>query len=294
MTFHAHAILSGRTLERVLARRRELGAPPPDVVVIVDVLRATTTLVHAFAHGARSARAFADADTAHRVATELPAGSVLLCGERGGLRMPGFDLGNSPREYVSDFVRGRALHVVTTNGTVAFTRTREARRQLAAAFVNAGAVVRRVRELGRVAEVEANAPGGGTGSGVETAAFEAWLVAAGKEEGPSDEDTACALELLGALAAGAPAFEASIEPGDEASVEAARAWAESGSGADAGRLAELLAHTEHGQALIALDRGFARDIEDAARRDAFDLVPEGRAGTLDSVTRVGSAATRTG
>ena len=279
MIARAHAILSGAALERALAARREAGAPPPDAVVIVDVLRATTTLVHAFAHGARSMRAFADADVAHRAAAELPPGTALLCGERGGLRPPGFDLGNSPREYVSDFVRGRELHMMTSNGTRAFTRTREARRQLAAAFVNAGATVRRLRALAATPPPEGETP---------PASFDAWLVAAGKDDGPSDEDTACVLELLSALASGTPAFAASIGPGDEGSIEAVRS---AGLG-EPERLAQFLAGTEHGRALVALDFTFARDIADAARRDAFDVVPEGRGGTLDAVARMGPAAAR--
>jgi 2-phosphosulfolactate phosphatase len=277
MIAKAHAILSGAALERARAARRDSGAPPPDAVAIVDVLRATTTLVHAFAHGAQSMRAFADADAAHRAAAELPAGTAILCGERGGLRPPGFDLGNSPREYVSDFVRGRALHMMTSNGTRAFTRTREARRQLAAAFVNADAVVRRLRALAAAPPPEGEAP-------PET--FEAWLVAAGKDDGPSDEDTACVLELLAGLAAGTPAFVPSIEPGDEGAIEAVRSAALG----EPGRLEPFLAGTEHGRALVALDFSFARDIADAARRDAFDVVPEGRGGTIDGVARMGPAA----
>ncbi len=275
------AILSGAGLERALEARRVAGAPPLDAVVVVDVLRASTSLVHAFAHGATAARAFAHADDAHRAGEALGSSRALLCGERGGVRLPGFDLGNSPREYVSDFVRGRTLLLCTTNGTKVLTRTREARRQLVAAFVNADAVVRRLRTLAQVPPPE--------GDGVAPPGprpFEAWIVAAGKDEGASDEDTACTLALLDALAGGDPAFEAAVEPGDEAAVETVRA-AGATRFADDEALADFLAATEHGRALVDIDFTFARDIRDAARRDAFDIVPEGHGGTLDSVERMG-------
>jgi phosphosulfolactate phosphohydrolase-like enzyme len=105
MAARARAILSGATLERVLAAAREAIDAPPDAVVIVDVLRATTTLVHAFAHGADAARCFDDPELARAARAEYRKGTTLLCGERRGQRIPGFDLGNSPREYVDEFVR---------------------------------------------------------------------------------------------------------------------------------------------------------------------------------------------
>lgn len=264
MPARARAILSGRALEAAKAARRAEGGPPPDVAVVIDVLRATTTLLHAFARGAAAARAVNDPEAAWRVARELPPGSTLLCGERGGARIPGFDLGNSPREYVTEFVFGRTLLMVTTNGTRALVRTKDARRQALAGFVNLAAVARRLRVLA-----------------VEADTFEAWIVAAGKEDEPGDEDTACALALLDALATGAPRFETSIEPGDEAAAERVRGV----DFADDASLAAWLATTEHGRALVASDPAFARDLVDAARRDAFDLVPEGRGGTIDSLVR---------
>jgi 2-phosphosulfolactate phosphatase len=277
----ARAILSGRTLGRVLEGQQSRALPPPDVAVVVDVLRATTTLVHAFAHGAAAARAFADPDEAHRAGTELPKGTFLLCGERGGLRLPGFDLGNSPREYVADFVRGRTLLFCTSNGSKAFARTREARRQLAAAFVNASAVVRRLQTLAAEADDPPTRPGGEPVA--RTTPFEVWIVAAGEADQACGEDTACVLALLEALGAADPPFATGVEPGDEAVVEAVSAAGATRLEDDA--LAGFLAGTPHGRALVEADFQFGRDIRDAARRDAFEVVPEGRGGTLDTAGR---------
>jgi 2-phosphosulfolactate phosphatase len=265
----ARAILSGATLERVIAAAREANDPPPDAVVVVDVLRATTTLVHAFAHGADAARCFADPEQARAARAEYRKGATLLCGERRGQRIPGFDLGNSPREYVDEFVRNRTLLFTTTNGTKALVRTREALRQMAGAFVNQAAVV------GRLCALAAAAPDGGP-------PFTAWLVAAGKEDQPADEDTACVIELARGLAA-APdgGWTVELEPGDEASV----ARLEHVRFADDAALAAFFAGTEHGRALLEIDHSFARDLADAARRDAFQVVPEGRGGVLSAAGR---------
>lgn len=269
MAARARAILSGATLERVLAAAREANDPPPDAVVVVDVLRATTTLVHAFAHGADSARCFGDPEVARAARAEYRKGATLLCGERRGQRIPGFDLGNSPREYVDEFVRNRTLLFTTTNGTKALVRTREALRQMAGAFVNAAAVVRRLAALAAATPDRA-------------APFTAWLVAAGKEDQPADEDTACVIELARGLAA-APegGWTIDLEPGDEASASRF----ESVHFPDDAALAAFFARTEHGRALVAIDHSFARDLEDAARRDAFAVVPEGRAGLLSAAGR---------
>src|SRR5436309_6883095 len=70
------------------------------LAVVIDVLRATTTIVHALAAGCTSIRPCAEVDQARALANSLPAGKVLLGGERGGKALPDFDLGNSPAEYM--------------------------------------------------------------------------------------------------------------------------------------------------------------------------------------------------
>ncbi|WP_117237305.1 2-phosphosulfolactate phosphatase [Thermus sediminis] len=116
----------------------------PDVVLVVDVIRATTTAVALLETGAEAlyltagleaARAFKDAD-------------VLLSGEVGGLKPPGFDLGNSPREALGAPVGGRIVVMSTTNGTKAVhTAARTAKHVLLASLYNAHAAARLAREL---------------------------------------------------------------------------------------------------------------------------------------------------
>lgn len=106
------------------------------VAVVIDVLRATTTMIYALAAGCSSIRPCADLEEARILAGGMRAGRVLLGGERGGVKLPDFDLGNSPREYTSERCRGMTLVMTTTNGTRALARAVAADRVLAAAFVN--------------------------------------------------------------------------------------------------------------------------------------------------------------
>src|SRR5207302_2037596 len=75
-------------------------------------------------------------DEARLLAGEMRAGKVLLGGERNGIPVPGFDLGNSPGEYTAKVCRGTTLVLTTTNGTRALHRAAEAERVLIASFVN--------------------------------------------------------------------------------------------------------------------------------------------------------------
>src|SRR5687767_12285204 len=87
------------------------------LAVVIDVLRATTTIVHALAAGCLCVRPCAEVEEARTLAGSLPAGKVILGGERGGLRLPDFDLGNSPSEYTPARCKNTTLVLTTTNGT---------------------------------------------------------------------------------------------------------------------------------------------------------------------------------
>ena len=107
-------------------------------VVVLDVLRASTTIITTLAHGARDVRLFADVDSARTAAASLPK-PVLLGGERNCLRIDGFDLGNSPAEYLAEKVGGATLCLTTTNGTLAALAAQQAADIYIGALVNAGA-----------------------------------------------------------------------------------------------------------------------------------------------------------
>ncbi len=111
------------------------------IAVIIDVLRASTTITHALANGASCVVPCGEVDEALQLAQARPAGSVLLGGEREGLLIDGFHLDNNPFAYGSDVVRGNTIIFTTSNGTRALLRAAQADRVLIGSFVNLQAVV---------------------------------------------------------------------------------------------------------------------------------------------------------
>lgn len=113
-------------------------------VVVIDVLRACTTITYALEAGATEVIPCLEVDDALAAARQLPAGQSVLGGERDCVLIEGFDLGNSPTEYTPSSVGGKTVVFTTTNGTRAMMRCRKARQVLMGAFVNASAVLRRL------------------------------------------------------------------------------------------------------------------------------------------------------
>lgn len=111
------------------------------IAVIIDVLRASTTITHALAHGAKAVIPTGEVDDARRIAADFPKESVLLGGEREGLLIEGFDLDNNPFAYTPEVVADKTIVFTTSNGTKALLRAGEADRILIGSFVNLQAVV---------------------------------------------------------------------------------------------------------------------------------------------------------
>ena len=113
---------------------------------VIDVIRATSTIVTALARGALGVRPVAGMDEALAVKERNP--EALLAGERGGRPQPGFDLGNSPREMTAERVGGREMILTTTNGTQTLAACAGARAVVTASLLNLDATATRLRELG--------------------------------------------------------------------------------------------------------------------------------------------------
>ena len=110
-------------------------------VVVLDVLRATSTIVTALANRAREVRLFANLDAARAAKTALPA-PVLLAGERQCLKPDDFDLGNSPAEFAVHKVGNATILLATTNGTVAATAVQAAPTIFIASLLNSTATAK--------------------------------------------------------------------------------------------------------------------------------------------------------
>jgi 2-phosphosulfolactate phosphatase len=116
------------------------------VCVIIDVIRATTTIAAALAHGASGVRPVASVAEAEMLKAQHPG--RLLAGERHGVALPGFDLGNSPRVLGPEIVGGREIILTTTNGTQALAACRGARAVVTCGLVNLAATAEKLRTLG--------------------------------------------------------------------------------------------------------------------------------------------------
>ncbi|MDG1991687.1 MAG: 2-phosphosulfolactate phosphatase [Pirellulales bacterium] len=112
------------------------------IAIIVDVLRASTTIATALEAGAAFVKPVVEVEEAHRLRSSS-GGSWLLGGERGGVQIPGFDLGNSPAEYCRSVVDGRGIILTTTNGTLAIERCLAAEMVLVGSFLNRNAVAKK-------------------------------------------------------------------------------------------------------------------------------------------------------
>jgi 2-phosphosulfolactate phosphatase len=114
-------------------------AAPAAVGVVVDVIRATSTIPQALAAGYERVLCCAEIDDARALRAELP--ESLLGGERQAVRVEGFDVGASPREFLE--ARARTLILSTTNGTRAILETsRRCDRVLIGSLLNLSAIAR--------------------------------------------------------------------------------------------------------------------------------------------------------
>ncbi|MBX6311335.1 MAG: 2-phosphosulfolactate phosphatase [Isosphaeraceae bacterium] len=224
------------------------GALRGGVAVVIDVLRASTLMIQALDAGCEAILPCLEIEEAQRLAADLPPGRALLAGERQGLPIPGFDLGNSPGQCTPEVCRGKTLVMTTTNGTRAVLACREAARVLIAGFVNLAATARALRADGRPVH----------------------LVCAGTDGRISLEDHLGA----GALAV---ALGHTYEPsGNDEAMIAVTSWhgvsSQAHDGAEGGTLFDYLTRGRGGRRVREL--GLVQDIEDAARVNRFDLVAE--------------------
>lgn len=110
-------------------------------VVAIDVLRASSTIVAALYNGAKGVIPAEDMGAAGKMAQSLDSPNFLLCGEKNGRKIEGYDLGNSPYEYSPDVVKGKTIIFNTTNGTKAIRRSTIADKILIGSFLNLNRII---------------------------------------------------------------------------------------------------------------------------------------------------------
>ena len=212
------------------------------VVAVIDVLRASTTVAVALANGAKAVVPFDSSEDAVTRAKQFERREVKLAGERKMHAIPGFDLGNSPREFTREVVEGKTVLFTTTNGTGTLTAVQGARDVIVASYVNFSAVLAMLRAAAR--------------SGTDIS-----IICAGRDRQFSLEDAACAGRYARYIARRLP--EASMNDAALASTMIDRRYGEN--------LGRLFTESNHGRALA--EAGYDEDLVICATVDAYPVIP---------------------
>ena len=223
-----------------------------DCAIAIDVLRATSTIATALFSGADAVHVFSDMEKLVHESESIPPEKRLRAGERGGSKVAGCDLGNSPLDCTPELMNGRQLFISTTNGTRALQKIQASPIVLSAALINRQAVVEYL---------------------VEHRPETVWIVGAGWEGSFALEDTVCAGAIVQSVAErlGCPLED--LVGNDEmvSAVALYQRWQ--------GNLLGLLHHASHGKRLLKLD--CLEDLKYCSALDTLNVLPiQAEIGTL--------------
>ena len=211
------------------------------LVVIVDVLRASTTVATALGNGAKTVMPLEGADEVIFRSKEFHRSQIILAGEQKMHPIVGFDLGNSPQAFTKKVVEGKTILITTTNGTRALLGVQGARDIVIASYVNLTVVLAMMKVA--------------ASSNTDIA-----IICAGEEGGFTLEDAACAGRYVRAIPKRAGL---QVNDGASASVLIEKKYGEN--------IAKLFKESAHGQALE--EAGFGDDLVAAAKVDSYPVVP---------------------
>lgn len=216
----------------------------PDCAIAVDVLRATSTMATVLAAGGEAVQVFSNLEQLIQVSESWPKDKRLRAGERGGAKVPGFELGNSPLDCKPELVGGCRLFISTTNGTRTLETLQDAKLVLTAAFVNRAAVVKYV---------------------VTQQPETVWIVGSGWEGSFSLEDTACAGAIAHSICKQMDLPGEKLAGNDEVmnAITLYSYWQDN--------LLGLFHHASHGQRLLRLNCD--EDLKYCSQTDILDVVP---------------------
>ncbi len=228
----------------------------PDAAVVIDVLRATTTIAWSLQNGAEAVQAFADLAALEEAAAAWPAEKRLRAGERGGKRVEGYDLGNSPLAVTPKLVGGKRIFMSTTNGTRSLAAVQAVPLLLTACLPNRSAVARRL---------------------VEGGAERVWIVGSGWEGDYSLEDSLAAGAVASAAMELAVAPHLGVRCGNDEMLAALALWQQWRHDTET-----CLRAASHGQRLIGIGN-HDEDFACCAAVDTLTIVPrQGAPGVLQA------------
>jgi 2-phosphosulfolactate phosphatase len=209
-------------------------------VIVVDVLRASTTIAAALKNGAKEIIPVSSVENAVKISGSLFGDVTLRAGERNAKMIEGFNLGNSPRECTKEVVQGKSIIFMTTNGSVAILRGRHAKNLAIAGFVNISAVVEFLSNLKE----------------------DFTIICAGKENNFCIEDTVCAGRIIKKLMRSIDEDVVLDDTGNMSLI------LDTYYGKQIGK---MLKSCDHGRYLT--DIGFGEDIKLCGTIDAIDVLP---------------------
>ncbi len=206
--------------------------------VVVDVLRASSTICTAFANGAKVIIPVEDMSAAGRILSNLDEDISVSGGERDGVKIDSFNLGNSPLEYTKEEVEGKTVVIKTTNGTNAIIACKTADEILIGCFVNAKALLTKLVDIKELS-----------------------IVCSGWRGIASFEDCIFAGYLIDKIRSNGE--EHSVDDGARLSLNAYLR--------NKGRLKVALRDSDHARRLIEM--GFEEDVTYCSSLDLVDLIP---------------------
>lgn len=128
--------------------------------VVIDVLRATSVILKAFESGAKEVIPVGSIDFAMKISINSHGGQTLLCGERNTQIIEGFDMGNSPSEYVKEKIEGKSIILFTTNGSKAIVKAKYSDKVYVASFNNISKIAEHLVTLDTDIEIIASGANG--------------------------------------------------------------------------------------------------------------------------------------
>ena len=209
-------------------------------VVVIDVLRASTTIATALCNGAKEVIPVTTVESAMKIVGNLFGDVTLLGGERNGKMIEGFSLGNSPLEYSGERVRGKSIIFSSTNGSGAMVKARFARDLAICGFVNISTVEKFLSE----------------------SKHDVTILCSGHEANFSMEDAVCAGMLIQKLR-DTNGMNLTYDDAGAASLALYKTQGKS--------LSTMLASSDHGRQLEEL--GFGDDLKACAGVDSVPVLP---------------------
>lgn len=221
-------------------------------VIVVDVLRASTTMTIALANGAKEIIPTETTANAARIAKG--SANSLLCGERSGKIVEGFDLGNSPLEYSSNVIKGKTLIFSTTNGTATILKTRHAKSCVLASFVNISAITSYINSLNE----------------------DVVIICSGKQGNFSLEDCFCSGAIINNLI-NYRANEFTLDDSAVASLNIYKNYISTDK-MNSNEILHVFKYSEHGKYLASI--GFEKDLEECSLINTFEYLPVYKNGVI--------------